>query len=89
MERGKRDPVPKTGNKHDVTNYRPILVLAKLFESLVHHQLYDYLEANKLLNEVQAGFRPNHSTQDVLLRTVDVWKTSLDKGDVVRTIMSK
>ena len=40
-----------------------------------------------MLNEVQAGFRPNHSTQDVLLRTVDDWKTSLDKGDVIGTIM--
>ena len=40
-----------------------------------------------MLNEVQVGFQPNHSTQDVLLRTVDDWKTSLDKGDVVGTIM--
>ena len=83
-------PVPKMGTKHDVTNYRPISVipvLAKVFESLIHLQLYDYLEAHKLLHEVQAGFRPNHSTQDVLLRTVDDWKASIDKGDIVGTIM--
>ena len=83
-------PVPKTGDKHDVTNYRPVSVipvLAKVFESLIHQQLYDYLEAHELINEVQAGFRPNHSTQDVLLKTVDDWRTSLDKGDIVGTIM--
>ena len=83
-------PVPKTGDKHDVTNYCPVSVipvLAKVFESLIHQQLYDYLEAHELINEVQAGFRPNHSTQDVLLKTVDDWRISLDKGAIVGTIM--
>ena len=83
-------PVPKTGDKHDITNYRPISVipvLAKVFESLIHQPLYDYIEAHQLMNEVQACFRPNHSTQDVLLKTVDEWRTSLDKGDIVGTIM--
>lgn len=43
----------KQANIHDVSNYRPvsvILVIAKIFKSLVHNQLYDNLETNGLLS---------------------------------------
>ena len=83
-------PVPKAGDKHDVNNYRPVSVIpviAKVFESLVHDQLYQYLVKNKLLNVVQSGFRPHHCTQDVLLKTVDDWRVSLDEGKMVGTIL--
>ena len=83
-------PVPKSGVRHMMNNYRPISVLpvlAKVFESIVHQQLYSYLEKNKILKEEQTGFRPNRSTQDILLRTVDDWRGALDDGDVVATVM--
>ena len=51
-------PVPQSGDKDDVSNYWPVSVipvLAKIFESLVHHQLYHYLETNSLLNDAQLG----------------------------------
>ena len=35
----------------------------------------------------QAGFRPNRSTQDVLLRATDDWKKALDLGQFVATVM--
>ena len=41
-------PVLKKGRKEDVNNYRPISVLpivAKVFERIVHKQLYEYLES--------------------------------------------
>ena len=83
-------PVPKASDKHDVNNYRPVSVIpviAKVFESLVHDQLYQYLLKNKLLNIVQSGFRPHHCTQDFLLKTVDDWRVSLDEGKMVGTIL--
>ena len=83
-------PVPQSGDKDDVSNYWPVSVipvLAKIFESLVHRQLYHYLETNSLLNDAQSGFRPNRSTQDVLHRTVDDWKIALDQGEIVGTVM--
>ena len=67
-------PVPKSGNKQLLNNYRPVSVipvLAKVFESIVHHQLHVFLESNKILEEEQLGFRANRSNQDVLLRTID------------------
>ena len=64
-----------------------ISILAKVLESIVHDQVYDYLGSNNILKEKQAGFRPNRSTQDIFLRTIDDWKTALDPGHVVVTVM--
>ena len=63
-------PVPETGDMNEMNNYHPISVipmLAKVFECIVRDQLFEYVEKNKILNKEQAGFRPNRSTQDVLL----------------------
>ena len=76
-------PVPKSKARGSVSfnDFRPISVLpilAKVFESLVHSQVYDYLQ-----HHAQSGFRPKHTTQDVLLKTVDDWRFSLSRNDVV------
>ena len=83
-------PVPKTGYRNEMNNYRPISVipvLGEVFECIVCDQLFEYVEKNKILNEEQAGFRPNRSTQDVLLRATDDWKKALDLGQFVATVM--
>ena len=83
-------PVPTSGDRHEVNNYRPVSVLpvlAKIFEGIDHDQLFRYQEKNKILCEEQAGFRPNRSTQDVLLRATDDWKKALDLGQFVATVM--
>ena len=75
---------------HPVDNFRPISVipvLAKVFETVVHRQLYEYLKAHRLLNPAQSGFRPFHNTQDVILKTIDNWKLAMDKGKIVGTVM--
>ena len=46
-------PVFKSGDSRLLTNYRPISVLsilAKVFESLVHKQVYSYFSSNNLLS---------------------------------------
>ena len=53
-------PIYKKGKKDDPNNYRPISVIpvvAKIFEKLVHEQLYTYLDDNDLLANCQPGFR--------------------------------
>ena len=90
MEGGNITPVPKPGGKRDFNSLRPISVLpvlAKVLESVVAAQLTDCLESNKLLSDAQSGFRSKHCTQDVLLKCTDDWKTALDKGKVVGTVM--
>ena len=61
----------KSGNSQLLTNYRPISVLSiltKVFESLVHRQIYSYFSTNNLLSSAQSGFHPGHSTQDLLMK---------------------
>ena len=84
-------PVPKSKAKGGVSfgDFRPISVLpiiAKVFESLVHSQVCDYLQHHGILHHAQSGFRPKHSTQDVLLKTVDDWRFSLSRNEVVGAV---
>ena len=58
-------PLPKAGNSKDVSNLRPVSILplpSKLIEKIVHNRIYTHCNDNKLLDEKQGGFRPNHST---------------------------
>ena len=83
-------PVPKKGEKELVESYRPVSVLpiiAKIFEAMVHTQLYSYMETNSFILTAQLGFRPQHSTHDVLIRSVDDWRRALDKDEITGTIM--
>ena len=73
----------KSGDNRLLTNYRPISVLsilAKVFESLVHQQVYSYFSFNNLLSPDQSGFRPGHSTQDLLIKKL---KFALDEDEIV------
>ena len=82
-------PVLKKGRKEDVNNYRPISVLpivAKVFERIVHKQLYEYLERNHILHPDQSGYRPKHSTLDALLKAIDYWRRALDSNELVGAV---
>ena len=79
----------KVGTTRNVDNFRPISILpvvAKVFESLVFSQVYRFLMQQNILNEIQSGFRTGYCTQDVLLKVVDDWRRSLDKGEIVGSI---
>jgi len=52
-------------------------VVVKVFERLVHQQLYTYLQENSFLHSTQFGFRPGYSTQDALVSLVDEWREAL------------
>jgi len=45
---------------------------------VVYSQLMKYLLKNSLFSESQSGFRPNYSTQDVLLHVTDSWRRAID-----------
>ena len=42
--------------------------------------MYEYFNQNKLLNNRQYGFRPNHSTEYAAMEFVDKSMSDIDKG---------
>ena len=76
-------PLFKSGNKDDLDSYRPIsilLILSKILEKAVFHQLHSYLSENSLLSPYQSGFRANQSTQLAVTFLTDKIRSHMDKG---------
>ena len=70
MKTARISPIFKTGDKEQVSNYRPISVLSifsKILEKVIYKRTYNFLENNKCLFESQYGFRSDHSTELALL----------------------
>ena len=69
------------GSRSNPNNYRPISVLpivARLFEKIIHNQLYDYVKGR--LYKYQSGFRPKHSTETAVLNALNRWFLNIDQG---------
>ena len=73
-----------------MSNYRSISALptiTKVFEKLVHLQLYAYLQEHNILHRAQSGFRPGHCTLDVVVASVDDWRRGLDNNYLVGVVL--
>ncbi|PJE77717.1 hypothetical protein CI610_03355 [invertebrate metagenome] len=63
-------PLFKKGDRHLVSNYRPITLLScigKVFERVVFKHIYNYFHENSLFYEKQSGFMSCHSTVHQLI----------------------
>ena len=63
-------------------NYRPISIIsvfARIFEKIVHDQLYNFLSINNILTPSQSAFRKLHSTITSLINCTDNWYINIDK----------
>ena len=72
-------------NINDVSSYRPISILpsfSKVYEKIVHIQLYSYFTMHNLFYDHQYGFRKNHSTEYAALELHDMLIQYLDKGKI-------
>jgi len=70
LKHAKIIPIFKTGEKTNISNYRPISILpcfSKLLERIMYNRLYEYFVKNNLLYQNQFGFRRGHSTEHALL----------------------
>ena len=77
---------PYDDDKEDSNNYRPISVISKVIERIIHNQLYDYLITNNILSKYQSGFRPLHSTLTALPDATNEWYTNIDKGNYTTVV---
>ena len=73
------------GSKSDMINYRPISLLpllSKIFERHIHTAMYNHLNGNNLLYNLQSGFRKTCSTETALIRLIDQLLWNLDNDEI-------
>ena len=74
--------IPKSGDKSDPSNYRPVSLLSivsKLLEKIVYSLLWDHLTEHAPISACQWGFQKGKSTTTALLSTIHDWCSLLDK----------
>ena len=85
-------PIFKKGNMDEFSNYRPVSVLpsvSKVFERIMHNQIYEYFTKQKLLFPSQYGFRKNHSTELAALELIDKIIQDMDKKKTSNQYLSR
>ena len=74
-------PIPKKGDTHEVTNYRPVSLLSqvsKVLERLIFSQVSSFVENS--LYDLQHGFRCKRSCVTQLLSVLHDLGRTLDSG---------
>lgn len=82
-------PVPKTGDKFDIKNYRPISLLctaSKVMEHFLFKHISSFLEQNNFFSPNQHGFRRGFSTATQLIHTTNDLFKSLDEGGQIAAV---
>ena len=77
-------PLFKKGDSSLLINYRPISLLptiSKIFERVIHDQMYEYFNKFKLLAE-QHGFRKQHSTEYAAVKLIDHVSREMEAGKI-------
>ena len=77
-------PIYKSGDKSDLSNYRPVSVLngfSKIFEKIIYARITDYVCKNEIINPSQFGFRSGHSTYMALLNLYDKVSEAIDNNE--------
>ena len=78
-------PLFKKGDSSLLVNYRPISLLptiSKVFERVIHDQMYEYFNQFNLLSEQQYGFRKKHSTEYAAVKLVDHVSKEMEAGKI-------
>lgn len=74
-------PISKKRNALEPDGFRPVNslpFLEKVFESVMHKQLLDYVDRNNILTPNQSGFRKGHSCETALQLIITRWKKWID-----------
>ncbi|XP_026741894.1 uncharacterized protein LOC113503948 [Trichoplusia ni] len=77
-------PIPKNSNPASAKDLRPISILpclSKILERVVYSQVIDYLEVNRVLPDLQSGFRQGRGTATALADVVGNILEARDRGE--------
>ena len=78
-------PIYKKDNPELFGNYRPVSILpsmSKVFERVIHDQLYEYFSSNKMFYDNQYGFRNGHSTELAAIEILDRIIRAMDRKEI-------
>lgn len=73
----------KTGDTHDVNNYRPIAITSifhKIFEKVIYVRMTEFIDKFNVLSDNQYGFRKKHNTTHAITSFLNSVYNS-DKGN--------
>ena len=82
-------PIPKSTNRSEATDYRPISLLSvvsKMLERHFHQYITKHLNEHHPLSNKQWGFQSRKSTVTALLSVTHDWFQTLEAGQEVRSI---
>ena len=82
-------PIHKSGDKQTLKNYRPVSLLpicSKIFERLLHNDMFGLFLDNGLISANQSGFKPGYSCITQLLSITDNIYKSFDDGYEARGV---
>lgn len=82
-------PIHKSGNKTNISNYRPISILpafSKIFELIMKKILMCYLNKHNILCDRQFGFRPGLNTFDAVHKFTSDLYSALDEHKSILTV---
>ena len=85
MKIAKVMPLYKKNEKNLFCNYRPVSILSsvsKVFEKIMHNQIYEHFEKLNILYPNQYGFRKNHSTEYAAMELVERIINEMDKNNM-------
>ena len=89
FKKSKITPIFKKGDSSLFVNYRPISLLptiSKIFERIIHNQMYEHLNNNNLLAAQQYGFRKLHSTEYATVKLIDHVSKRMESGNIPCTL---
>lgn len=76
-------PIYKSGDRHNINNYRPISVLSvlsKVLEKIINRRLVNFLSEKGILASNQYGFRSGRSTEDAVIELTTTIVRNFDRG---------
>lgn len=77
-------PLHKSGDKLQISNYRPISLLsnlAKIFEKILKDRITKFMNKYNIMSQKQYGFREGSSTQDAIVDLVTNIHKAVDAGE--------